>query len=353
VLLHLVEGQAVRIRRLLTAALLAAALPCLPVPAHATPAPPRPLTSADLPRLTAELAEVTQRAQKLSDALDRAAAEDGGLRVAYAQLDDARYAAQEALDASARNAYIAQDRGFSTWEYQLAAPSAEVIARRAATAGMHVDQSLVDAVQVQKAAVAALQKRADAYRARLMVQAREVMAQEEAARDLYAQAAAIAEAEHLAEEQARLEAQRALLDQVSTTVTLALTPAQTERAKRALANEAPIVQLLEHTGSGIPSGYVATGQVMTGTASWYGPGFVGHPTASGAPYDPERLTCANKELPLGTVIHVTANGLAVNCLVNDRGPYVADRILDMSRAGARALGYSGLAEVTIQVLQPV
>ena len=91
---------------------------------------------------------------------------------------------------------------------------------------------------------------------------------------------------------------------------------------------------------------------MSGTASWYGPGFVGNPTASGAPYDPERLTCANKELPLGTVIHVWANGLETNCLVNDRGPYVGDRILDMSRAGARALGYSGLAQVTFEVLVP-
>ena len=341
-----------RVRRLLTAALLAAAVPCLPAPAHATPTPPRPLTSADLPRLTAELARVTQHAQQLSAALDRAAAEDGGLRVAYARLDDARYAAQEALDVSARHAYIAQDRGFSAWEYQLAAPSAEVVARRAALAGMHVDQSLVDAVQVQKAAVAALQRKADAYRSRLMGQAREVMAEEEAARDLYLQAKAIADAEHEAAVQAQLEAQRALLDQVSTTVTLALTPAQTARAKRALANQEPIVELLERTGSGIPAGYVSTGQTVSGTASWYGPGFVGHPTASGAPYDPERLTCANKELPLGTVIHVTANGLAVNCLVNDRGPYVGDRILDMSRAGARALGYSGLAQVTIEVLTP-
>jgi rare lipoprotein A len=217
---------------------------------------------------------------------------------------------------------------------------------------MHVDQSLVDAVQRQKSAVTALQAQADAYRARLMGQAREVLAQEEAARDLYLQAKALADAEHAAAVQAELERQRALLDDVSTTVTLALTPAQTARAKRALDDQGPVIELLERSGSAVPAGYVPTGQTVSGTASWYGPGFVGHPTASGAPYDPERLTCANKELPLGTVIHVTANGLAVNCLVNDRGPYVGDRVLDMSRAGARALGYSGLAEVTIEVLAP-
>ena len=59
------------------------------------------------------------------------------------------------------------------------------------------------------------------------------------------------------------------------------------------------------------------------------------------------------QLPLGTVIRVSRAGLAVSCLVNDRGPYVADRILDMSRAGSRALGYSGVATVTIEVLAPV
>lgn len=347
-----VEATDVRVRRLLTAALVAAAVPCLPVPALATPGAPKPLTSADLPRLTRELAQITAQAQALSAQLDRAAAQDGGLRVAYARLDDARYAAQVALDTSARNAYMAQDKGFSAWQYQMATASAEVLARRAATAGMHVDQSLVDAVTAQTRAVDKLQHQADAYRARLMLKARQVIATEEAARDLYLQAKAIADAEHAAAVQAQLEAQRAALDNVSTTVTLALTPAQTARAKRALDNQAPIIALLERTGSGIPQGYVSTGQTVSGTASWYGPGFVGHPTASGAPYDPERLTCANKELPLGTVIHVSANGLSTNCLVNDRGPYVGDRILDMSRAGARALGYSGLAEVTIEVLTP-
>jgi rare lipoprotein A len=92
--------------------------------------------------------------------------------------------------------------------------------------------------------------------------------------------------------------------------------------------------------------------VLSGLASWYGPGFVGSPTASGSPYDPERLTCAHKALPLGTVLRVSANGRSVSCLLNDRGPYVGPRILDMSRAGSRALGYDGVAEVVIEVLAP-
>ncbi len=346
-----------RVRRLLSAATLAVtvalALPCVPTPAGATPQPPKPLTSADLPRLTAELAQISHHAEALAAELDRAAAQDGGLRVAYARLEDARYAAQVALDRRARTVYMASGmQQLTAWQYQLAAPSAVALAHHAEMAGLTVDQDLVDAVATQTAAVHRLEKQAEAYRKSLMAKAQVLFAEQDQARALYAQAKAIADAEHLAAVQAQLEAQRSLLDGVSTTVTLALTPAQTARARRALANEEPIVELLERTGSGIPAGYVTTGQTASGKASWYGPGFVGHPTASGSPYDPERLTCANKELPLGTVIHVTSGGLAVNCLVNDRGPYVDGRILDMSRAGSRALGYSGVADVTIEVLTP-
>jgi rare lipoprotein A len=109
---------------------------------------------------------------------------------------------------------------------------------------------------------------------------------------------------------------------------------------------------VEAAGSGYPQGYAPTGEVLQGLASWYGPGFVGSPTASGSPYDPERMTCAHKTLRLGTVLRVSANGRAVSCLVNDRGPYVGPRILDLSRAGSRALGFDGVQQVVIEVLAP-
>lgn len=334
-------------------ALLCVSVPVLPQGAGAAPAPARPPSSRDLPRLTAELARVTAHAQQLSDALDEAAARDGGLRYAYAQLEDARYAAQLALDQRARAVYMASvPVPVSNWQVDLAAPSLQELARRGERAALTVDQALVDAVTARVKQSEALQRQADAFRAALLAQAKAVFADQDRARELLAQAQAVAAAERQAEVLRELAAQQAQLDRVSTRVTYALTPAQTARSQRALEGEAPIVALLEATGSGIPAGYVLSGQRFSGTASWYGPGFVGNPTASGAPYDPERLTCANKELPLGTVIHVTANGLSINCLVNDRGPYVGDRILDMSRAGSRALGYSGLAQVTIDVLAP-
>jgi hypothetical protein len=321
-----------------------------PAPGHAQP---RPVTSRDLPRLTAELAAVTAQAQQLLDTLETASARDGGLRVAYERADQARAEAVQTLGVRARQVYMATAAvPLGDWVRRVASPDLQLLAHRGQQAALAVDQGLVDRVTAESAALDRLQAQADAFRARLLVQARALLAAQDRARALYDQAAALAAAEHAAEVQRELDAQRAVLDGVSSGTALVLTAGQQERARRALDREQPIVALLEASGGGIPPGYTYSGTVLTGTASWYGPGFVGNPTASGAPYDPERLTCAHKTLPLGTVIHVSANGYAVNCLVNDRGPYVGDRVLDMSRAGARALGYSGLAQVTIEVLVP-
>jgi rare lipoprotein A (peptidoglycan hydrolase) len=104
--------------------------------------------------------------------------------------------------------------------------------------------------------------------------------------------------------------------------------------------------------NGVPAGLRPSGQVLTGPASWYGPGFDGRPTASGAIYDQEGWTCASKELPLGTILLVSENGRQVLLLVNDRGPYVDGWILDLSHAAATALGHPGVGTVTAQVLTP-
>lgn len=91
-----------------------------------------------------------------------------------------------------------------------------------------------------------------------------------------------------------------------------------------------------------------------GIASWYGADFHGKPTASGEIYDMDAMTAAHKELPLGTVVHVTNldNGREVTLRVNDRGPFVRGRILDLSRAGARAIGMigPGTARIELRVL---
>lgn len=98
-------------------------------------------------------------------------------------------------------------------------------------------------------------------------------------------------------------------------------------------------------------GLRTTGQTLDGVASWYGPGFNGRATASGAIYDQEGWTVASKELPLGTMLVVTRGDRRVLLLVNDRGPYVDGRILDLSHAAAVYLGI-GLGRVTAEVVAP-
>jgi rare lipoprotein A len=102
----------------------------------------------------------------------------------------------------------------------------------------------------------------------------------------------------------------------------------------------------------MPAGLLSTGRTVSGPASWYGPGFDGRPTASGAIFDQEGPTVASKELPLGTILLIHYNGRSVLALVNDRGPYVAGRVLDLSHGVAVALGtvQSGVARVTAEVL---
>jgi rare lipoprotein A (peptidoglycan hydrolase) len=337
------------LRAAVTAALVTTVLPMGGVGR----AQPRPVTSADLPRLVHELDSVTRKVEQLSARLDQATARDGGLRVAFDRATQARVEAQAVLGARARQVYMAAGSvPLGSWMNRVADPDLQNLVHAGERAALQVDQQLVDDVTARTRELAALQRRADAFRRSLQPQVDAILAQQDKARALLAQAEALAAAEQAAAIQAQLEAQRSALDDVSTHVAYVLTPGQARRAARALDREEPVVRLLEASGSAYPYGYAPTGEVITGKASWYGPGFVGNPTASGAPYDPERLTCANKELPLGTVIRVSRAGLAVSCLVNDRGPYVDGRVLDVSRAGSRALGYSGVADVVIEVLAP-
>ena len=86
---------------------------------------------------------------------------------------------------------------------------------------------------------------------------------------------------------------------------------------------------------------IKTGRTLQrGTASWYGPGFHGRLTASGERFDMHALTAAHKTLPFGTrvLVHNERNGRKVLVRINDRGPFVAGRVIDLSRAAAQQLG---------------
>ena len=95
---------------------------------------------------------------------------------------------------------------------------------------------------------------------------------------------------------------------------------------------------------------------QVGAASWYGKGFQGRPTASGELYDMYQYTAASKSLPLGTWVKVTnlRNGKWLIVKVNDRGPYVGNRIMDVSYSAAKMLDFKaqGLAKVKLEVVEP-
>ncbi len=96
--------------------------------------------------------------------------------------------------------------------------------------------------------------------------------------------------------------------------------------------------------------------IQVGTASWYGPGFHGQETASGESFNRHALTAAHRTLPLGTKAKVTnlETGQEVHVTINDRGPYVPGRHLDLSQAAAKQIGLTrkGVAKVKIEVQRP-
>ena len=95
---------------------------------------------------------------------------------------------------------------------------------------------------------------------------------------------------------------------------------------------------------------------QVGTASWYGSYFEGKPTASGEPFNMYDLTAAHPTLPLGSWVRVTnlRNGRAVVVRVNDRGPVVDGRIIDLSYTAARVLKFNaqGLQQVRLDLVPP-
>ena len=93
----------------------------------------------------------------------------------------------------------------------------------------------------------------------------------------------------------------------------------------------------------------ATGHTFSGVASFYG-NESGRETASGQRFNENAMTCAHRSLPFGTKLKVSHGGRSVVVTVNDRGPFVHGRVLDLSTAAARALGIEGLGQVTAEVV---
>ncbi|MDI3287558.1 septal ring lytic transglycosylase RlpA family protein [Polyangium sp. 15x6] len=106
------------------------------------------------------------------------------------------------------------------------------------------------------------------------------------------------------------------------------------------------------TPDAVSAGSADAGREERGKASYYADKLKGRPTASGEPYEPTELTAAHKTLPFGAIVRVEREGHSVEVRINDRGPHVRGRIIDLSRRAAEALGIvrMGVADVVLRVV---
>ncbi len=134
--------------------------------------------------------------------------------------------------------------------------------------------------------------------------------------------------------------------------------AQAPKAKKAYAAsaDAPKSKTKQKTASKAKasSGSGGGSAFQSGMASWYGGKFHGRKTANGETYNMNSLTAAHKTLPFGTRVRVTntRSGASVDVRINDRGPFIAGRVIDLSRAAAGSIGLTntGVAPVKVTIL---
>lgn len=138
----------------------------------------------------------------------------------------------------------------------------------------------------------------------------------------------------------------------------------TNRLRRLLGNAPPIEEVYGKpvtapgktlaNASASQGGFV-TVEAVSGWASWYGPGFHGNLTANGEIYNQNGLTAAHRNLPFDTMVRVTNmdNGRSLVVRINDRGPYIRNRIIDLSKGAAQELGLmsTGVAPVRMEILE--
>ena len=132
-------------------------------------------------------------------------------------------------------------------------------------------------------------------------------------------------------------------------------PMNNKECEMTLASKTLTVAALVLAGASAGLSGAEAKPIQSGGASWYGPGFHGRKTASGERFNTHALTAAHRSLPFGTRLEVTnlENDRSVVVRVNDRGPFVRGRIVDLSLAAAKALGMAkdGVTRVRLRPLQ--
>jgi rare lipoprotein A (peptidoglycan hydrolase) len=129
------------------------------------------------------------------------------------------------------------------------------------------------------------------------------------------------------------------------------------RSDRSLVVSWGAARLLGILKRGVAEVQISNAKTLTGIASWYGKDFHGKKTANGEVYDMDAMTAAHKELPFNTRVRVVnlKNGKSIVVRINDRGPFVKGRIIDLSRRAAGKIGmfFSGTTKVRVEILPPL
>lgn len=290
---------------------------------------------AQVSTLEARLETLSEKEAQLDRKITSASAEIGTLELELGDREAAAESARGVLVERAVEAY----KGASTGDRLNLVLAADDVTEALAAAEVtghaaEADAEAVEQLIAQREAVEEAQERVDSRKQALL--------------------AAQAEASMLAEEtEVALSERNEVLEELSAEVE-ELEQQAREAAAAAARPDRAFLDLLSPAGPapGIPKGFAGTGVTFEGLASWYGPGFEGNLTASGDVFDSSLYTAASKTLPLGTWLYVEYNGRGVVVLINDRGPYVEPRILDLSRGAAQAIGmeHAGVGWVKAEIL---
>lgn len=319
---------------------LATLMATVSVPADANTAPP---TSTEL---QAQRRELLGRIAVLTDGAEQAEAKFVASQLHLAEANSHVRWAKETLAEHAVSSYIRMLNGRDPLDEPRERIWNEIVGK--------IDNSVVERLTEAQREAEALNKRA----------AMEAGASREAAEELdvvrqqLEDTIARHQSEQLAEEAKRnAQARQAALDAANRQDRVDPARATTAAERHRLATEAQVNLLSAHpfgVVASTPKGFTKTGETFEGPASWYGPGFDGRPTASGAIFDQEAWTVAHRSLPFGTILLITRGSTTVMAIVNDRGPYVSGRVLDLSHGVASALGTvdAGVADVQVEVVQP-
>ena len=358
------------------------ALVCLCAIIAAAGAAPGPAGASDLEALREEAQEIADDVTGLERDLDylRARAQSLDAQIRDANLDIAALELEshtsEVAAAAARERYVARaveayKRGpDASLALLLSAEDVDdlVTLAGAASASAHRDSTALARYQATQAEAERAQSRLELRKARLLAaraEAAEVAAGIDVA--LERRRAALAELVIRIDEleaQARAAAARKAARAASEDQTTGGPTAISDEARSGAGQQPPAsagpgrddasgsrpAAAARPPGAPAPSRFIGTGVSFQGIASWYGPGFAGNLTASGDVFHPMGFTAASRDLPLGTWLRVGYGGRSVIVLVNDRGPYIESRVLDLSQGAAEYLGISGLGWVRAEIV---